>query len=210
LKLSANTFVSSEKQASSFACVSGFAGSPVTAGPNEFQGSSTIMGAVTQFTSNTVFGMSVTDFQSLDQVVKPASKPTSFGGINQFSIIYYNGNLTIDPAGAVPNNYVIGPNGIQTGILIGNGNFTMNSTSAQQNAYYGLVYVTGSVNLNGSSINGALIMDHASGGVTLAPVSGIQASINYNPNILTALQTQVSGYLEDISARKKFLAIPNY
>jgi hypothetical protein len=54
-------------------------------------------------------------------------------------------------------------------------------------------------------------MDIPSGGAcTLVENGGIQASINYNPGIFTFLQNDVDQYLEDISARKKFLALPGF
>jgi hypothetical protein len=215
LNVQTNTMVSNEKQASSTAWVSYLAGNPTTTGANEIQGGGvTTLSTALNLSCNDVFGMSVTDIQNIaDNIGNSTTQPLNFSTLANFQLTYFNGNLTIDPAGANPNYYVIGAGGIQTGVLIVNGNFTMNSSAATINSYYGLVWVAGTVNLSGSSINGALILGNsaASEGCTLAPnAAGYQATINYNPKILANLQTTVAQYREDISARKKFLAIPGF
>lgn len=202
------TYVSNAGQSGAYSWAQVNGGKPVTAGPKEVVGSGVTESSTAGLKDANVFGMLIGEFANLDSVVKPTTT-TNFAGIPANSIIYYNGNLTIDPAGGNSNWYVIGNNGSQTGLLIVNGNFTMNSSATQQNAYYGLVYVTGSVNLSGSLIEGALILGSAGTGVTLTSNNGNPAAIYYNATMLQRMQTVVSGYLEDISARKIFLAIPS-
>lgn len=219
LNVTTNTYVSDDPQfAASKAWVSPTNFSPVTSGSNEIQGPG--CGACVSITSASlqafnVFGISVPDFASLggQNLYRPTTA-TNLTSIPEMSIIYYDGDLTVDPAGSNANQQLIGPNGIQSGILVINGNFTMKSTATTPvtlNSYYGLVYVTGSVELDGSSISGALILGGTnSTGVTLKPVGSNQASISSNPDVINDLRTRkVTGYLEDVSARKKFLAIPN-
>jgi len=208
LKTSTSTYVSNASQNGVYSYAGTTNNKPVTAGPKEVVGSGVTESGTVNLSPADVFGMLITEFPNLDSVVKPTTS-TNFASIPSQSIIYYNGNLTIDPAGANPNFYVIGPGGSQTGLLVVNGNFTMNSTASQQNGFYGLVYVTGSVNLTGSIIEGALIVGNAGTGVTLTSSNGNPAAIYYNATMLQRMQTVVSGYLEDVTARKIFLAVGN-
>lgn len=208
LKTGTETYVSNASQNGVYSYASTATAKPVTAGAKEVVGSGVTESGTVDLSSADVFGMLITVFPNLDSVVKPTTA-TNFASIPAQSIIYYNGNLTIDPAGANPNFYLIGPGGSQTGLLVVNGNFTMNSTASQQNGFYGLVYVTGSVNLNGSVIEGALIVGNAGTGVTLASASGNPAAVYYNSTMLQRMQTVVAGYLEDVTARKIFLAVAN-
>lgn len=214
LNLSTNTVVSNQKQPSSYAwaAVSQTSNNyPVTSGANEVQGSGLVTCGTCSLplAAGSVFGMSVTDLQNVADNIGGTSQPLNFSTLGNFQLTTFNGNLVIDPGGGNPNYILIGAGGIQTGVLIVNGNFTMKSAGLNMNNFYGLVYVTGAVTLAGSSINGALIMDPGSGGnVVLTSVNGIQGAINYNPSLLKTLQSTVTQYREDISSRKKFLAIP--
>lgn len=213
LKTGADTYITNEKQATAYSWASYASGAPATAAANEVVGAGiteTALGS-SSLSTNTVFGMSISQFANMDGVIK-ANTNTNFSSqtvIPPNSIIYYNGNLTIDPAGANSNLYYIGYNGYQSGLLVVNGNFTMNSSAATVNSFYGMVYVNGSVNLSGSTINGTLVTGPNAYGVTLTSSNGNPAGVFYNSYYIQFMQTAVAGYLEDISARKIFMAIPN-
>jgi hypothetical protein len=221
LHITGNSNITNENQANSTAwaaaAVSGTSNIPATTQTGEIVGSGFVTtgaggnGPSINLSASDVFGLSVTDLinSPMVDVSGGTGNEPNFPnlGINQF--IVYNGSLTINPDGSDNACTAIGPNGVQIGVLVVNGNFTMESSATGMNLYYGVVYVTGAVTLIGSSINGVLIMDPASGGnVSLSTLNGYTAAIIYNPSKLQTLQSTVFMYKEDVASRRKFLAIP--
>jgi hypothetical protein len=169
-------------------------------------------GNFTSLIDSKVFGMSLKDVQSIADVIGNASTTINFAGMTagSYQLIYYGGNLTIDPASAVTQYQSI--NG--SGILVVNGDLTMTSSGTTFSAFSGLIYVSGNFTNNGCLINGSVIMGYtggsaSSGNVTITGTGAYHGSITYNPSIFTYLQANVAQYREDTSARHTLLAVPN-
>lgn len=220
LQITSNSVITNENQPNSTAwassAVSGVSSNPQTAQAGEIQGGGFVTtgaggnGPTLPLNAVDVFGLSVTDLHAtMADVSGGTGNEPNFPSLGNNLLIVYNGPLTIDPDGSDNACTAIGPNGLQIGVLVVNGNFTMKSSATGMNNYYGVVYVNGAVTLIGSSINGVLIMDPSSGGnVNLSTSNGYQAAVNYNPGVLVRLQSTVIMYKEDIASRRKFLAIP--
>ncbi len=183
---------------------------PNGAGSTNFFGGSTVINATSSVLSDSsIFGMSIKDIQFIADNVGSASATITIG-TNQLS--YYNGSISF--TGNNPVTAYQNLNG--SGILIVNGNLTLNGASPSTNCYFaGIVFVTGNLTImNGADIDGVVIMGNSTsyngtgGAVDIAGSAGQDGILNANPHVVTEALKYVAQYREDISARRVLLAFP--
>jgi hypothetical protein len=200
------------KQSGAYAlcAMSGAVTKPTGAATTNFFGAGTIMGYANNsaITDTSVFGMSIKDIQFIADNVGSASSTVTVG-TNQLT--YYNGDLNY--SGSSVTTAYQNLNG--SGILIVNGNLTMNGASPATNCYFaGIVFCTGNLTItNGADIDGVVIMGYsngvaAGGSVDITGSAGQYGILNANPFEVTQALKYVAQYREDISARRVLLAFP--
>lgn len=180
------------------------------ASTNFFGGSTVIDESSSVLSDSSIFGMSIKDIQFIADNVGNATTPITIG-TNQLS--YYNGSISF--TGSNPVTTYQNLNG--SGILIVNGNLTLNGgTAPTTNCYFaGIVFVTGNLTItNGADIDGVVIMGNSTsysgtgGAVDIAGTAGEDGILNANPHVVTEALKYVAQYREDISARRVLLAFP--
>lgn len=157
-----------------------------------------------------IFGMSSGDVKNLADVTGDSTHPLIFGA-NQ--LVYFNGNLTYDPASPntyYQNSYLNGKGGI---IYVDNGNLTLKPVpSGQVGAYFnGVIFCNGSVTIGENNTVTGVVM--AVNGITVGTgQSGTTepAQLICNDSAVTALNSTVTNYREDRSASHTFIAVPFY
>lgn len=153
-----------------------------------------------------IFGMNPQQLKGVADVTGDGTHNLVFGA-NQ--LVYYNGNLTYDPAtvvGCYQNNYLNSKGG--SCIYVDNGNFTLKPVPAGQiGAYFsGAVFCNGSVTIGeGNTVFGYIM---AVNGITVGTGAGgtvDPANLILDPNLITNLNNTVTNYREDKSAEHNFV-----
>jgi hypothetical protein len=174
--------------------------------------------AITCLTDKVVFGMSLADVKNISDYVgnSTGSPPVTLNIAGNWKLAYFDGSLVYGPGNAVPYDQ-LGKVGTGTfGVLVVNGDLTLQSGAGSilPSHYGGIVFVTGNLTVgDGCEIDGAVIMGEpyyhgTPGTVTLTGSAGNFGTINYSPNMVTQAQLLVGTYREDISQRKRLLAVP--
>jgi len=161
---------------------------------------------VIPLSSDNVFGMSLNDIQFIADYTGSASSPLTIA--SSWKLSYFSGNLTYSAA-STQTCY----QGIDTeGILVVNGNLSM-SGGVSTAIYRGVIYVTGNLTMGANSeIDGVVFMGSptsTTGSVSMAGNTGQQASISYDPDLVSEALTKVAVYRENISQRQILFGVPN-
>lgn len=184
-------------------------------------GNSYCSGPVSLLYDTNVFGMPLADIKPLadyvgdnlgnamqqcfDATGAPCSEP---------KLYYFDGNLTYDPTLASPYTQLNA-----FGVLIVNGNLTINSGNNNNNSLFiGLIFCTGNVVFQpGTIITGAVILGINSltttGTVYTLKINGAtdnQAMIVNNPSMVQYIMNRVCTYRTNTSPKKNFLTVPNW
>jgi hypothetical protein len=171
-----------------------------------------------------VFGLNIKDIKYLADYTGSATAPLTIGSVNVStgangyaappSLIYYQGSVTFGATQQPPYQCLQAQ-----GMLIINGNLDLepgNGGTIPSSQFFGIVFVTGNLTLNETTIDGAVIMGYSTSAisagtnqVTLTGVAGNFGTIIMDPAEVTQTIQTVARYREDISARKTLLAFPN-
>ncbi len=165
-----------------------------------------------------VFGMSLKDIQFIADYSGSSSIPMTIQ--EPYKLSYFNGNLTYGPSQSQTIYQALNT----TGILVVNGNLTLNSGGANaansivsSSSFSGIVFATGNVVINpGCQLDGSLILGYSAASTNnTAPTLSLTGDTSHGYAYMTAdpagvatVIKYVAQYREDISARKVLLAFP--